>query len=648
MKLASNSSNSKNPNFTNSKYVLIPSILMMGFVPLIMHTYTENTGFEVFDWWANESAYQTDFSLFYKSVAIIIIAITMAFILFYRKFNYDEELPWKKQMWFLAVYGIFVFLSGVFSKYPGFAFKGTVGRYESVLVIFGYLLTFYYTYTYINTEEHVWYFLKGVSYFTLVEFAIAIAQGLGFDILNTKVGKIFYTSPSMWKQLDTIETTMPKHAVYGTLYHPDYFSAYLGILIPVFVSALIAAKIKKDKIYFGIVALLAIFTFYLNIRGYSVISGLLALIAGLIIVWIIASFRNKKIFACTIAVFGCLLISGVVVYNTNNKVHSFAQSYLESTGTKSNIYGQIKGIETNDDDAALDLADGREIHFTYDISDDNSKLDVKATDADGNEIPLMLTGKSSQTYTSTDPAYTGLVFRITSNLEDYQKYTTVDSNAVTEDQIFYFLKVTYDNHDWNFIKYDYAQSDSSTSDDTASSSDNPDYTYLYVNDVLKAVKVKTFDVAEVFPNRLFNGRGGIWNHVLPLIKHTVFLGTGANTFLAVFPQDDYLWRVYMEWPLTAKDHSMYFQQLLENGWIGTAGLIVFFIYMFIRMAVACVRKDKSTAWYKLMMGVFVGLAAYLILGIANDSMVTEAPIAWTAFGLGFASVDILDGKKNNA
>ena len=76
-------SKTKVKNNTPHSY-LIPSIIAMGFIPLIVCYYQFDSMMEQFDWYPNSAAYQADVYLAVKSFAIIFIAAVMVIMLLYR------------------------------------------------------------------------------------------------------------------------------------------------------------------------------------------------------------------------------------------------------------------------------------------------------------------------------------------------------------------------------------------------------------------------------------------------------------------------------------------------------------------------------------------------------------------------------------
>ena len=272
------------------------------------------------------------------------------------------------------------------------------------------------------------------------------------------------------------------------------------------------------------------------------------------------------------------------------------------------------------------------MHLTY-TTDGSSTADgalptftVKATDADGNEIAQQLTDEASQTYSVTDDRYDGIQFALQSfNLTSYDDNGNADtSNTKTV----YAMNVIIDGRTWTFINTFPGKEDS----------------YYYVNDVSKLVKIAKNDSesANIFPNTLFTDRGGFWNRIIPMLKHTVVLGYGPSAFMCVFQDHTYIFRKYYS-VYVAKAHSYYFEQLLESGWIAT-GLIVAFFLAFVLMGAKilthCSYKgllkngdDHANSSSAIHLGLYSSLVVYLIIILANDSMTVTGPVLLTILGL---------------
>jgi hypothetical protein len=162
--------------------------------------------------------------------------------------------------------------------------------------------------------------------------------------------------------------------------------------------------------------------------------------------------------------------------------------------------------------------------------------------------------------------------------------------------------------------------------------------YYYVNSAGKLAKYKNADTANLFRDDAFSGRGAIWNDTIPLLLRHFLVGSGANTFVFEFPQDDYvnMRRVFGDNNFNVKAHSLYLQQGVETGVLGLVALLIFFAWYIVRSAKIYRRANlkESVTWVGI--GLFAAVVVYLIAALANDSNVCTAPVFWVVLGLGFA------------
>jgi len=70
-------------------------------------------------------------------------------------------------------------------------------------------------------------------------------------------------------------------------------------------------------------------------------------------------------------------------------------------------------------------------------------------------------------------------------------------------------------------------------------SNHIDGTYYYYNPVGKFSKIPDIKRSAIFPASLANDRGKLWNKIILWLKNCLLLGTGANTFMMAYSQDDY-------------------------------------------------------------------------------------------------------------
>lgn len=136
-----------------------------------------------------------------------------------------------------------------------------------------------------------------------------------------------------------------------------------------------------------------------------------------------------------------------------------------------------------------------------------------------------------------------------------------------------------------------------------------------------------------------SGRGYIWLRSLEMMKHTVLIGHGADTFTMYFPKDDPFkgYGGLEKGVMVDKPHNMYLQ--LGNNF-GIPALIVFVLMMGMhavtglkRIGFLAATADKKRIYAFAAM---ISVIAYLVSNIFNDSIVSVAPVFWVIFGLSLA------------
>ena len=136
--------------------------------------------------------------------------------------------------------------------------------------------------------------------------------------------------------------------------------------------------------------------------------------------------------------------------------------------------------------------------------------------------------------------------------------------------------------------------------------------------------------------KLANMRGYIWDRTIPLLKKYFFLGSGPDTFIIAFPNND-LVGMYNSGhtnELITKPHCMYLQVGVQTGVPSLIALLVFFGWYLIDSLRIYWRCHYSEYMTYLGVGIFAAVIGYLILSLTNDSCVALSPIFYTLIGIG--------------
>lgn len=588
----------------SSNKVFIPIILLMGIIPLIVHTYSYNSNLSQFNWFPSGADSQTDFFFGWKMIAIIVVGIVMAGILFYQYFKKKQGLRFENAFYFLFFYAMFVAMSALFSSYKYWVVRGSYELFEPVWVVFVYILLCYYTYHFVQEEQQVKFILCGAGIGMAVVTLIGVFQYFGMDFFKTGFGKHLITNPSWWDNLDSLSFNMLEGTSYTTLYNPNFLSFYFGMLIPLLVCVFIAAKKAWQRVLIIVAEVLCL----ICLKGSRSDTGWMALVVGGVILALVLLSRKKKAFCVALAI---MLIGGVAAVAVGSKTDVGIQIKNTIVGTfRIDDRYAVRDIDTGTDSVMLNVR-GNKMYVSY-TTDESGVIVPNCTDENGQTLELAMTDADNQIYVINDERFAG---------GSIQPILLGDDNIPA-------ISVTYDGIAWDFVETQEAG-------------------YCYLNKAGKLVKWEQIKNAKLLNEDAMSYRGHMWNVTIPLLGKHVLIGSGANTYMFEYPQDDYLGQAYIYGfnSYEVKAHCWYLQQWVESGLIGTLALLIFMAWYAVQSIRIYRRVDlhESLSW--IGFGLFAAVLVYLIAGIANDSNVCTAPVFWGMLGLGMATNRMLVEKE---
>lgn len=588
----------------SSNKVFIPIILLMGFIPLIVHTYSYNSNLSQFNWFPSGADSQTDFFFGWKMITIIVVGIVMAGILFYQYFKKKQGLRFENAFYFLFFYAMFVAMSALFSSYKYWVVRGSYELFEPVWVVFVYILLCYYTYHFVQEEQQVKFILCGAGIGMAVVTLIGVFQYFGMDFFKTGFGKHLITNPSWWDNLDSLSFNMLEGTSYTTLYNPNFLSFYFGMLIPLLVCVFIAAKKAWQRVLIIVAEVLCL----ICLKGSRSDTGWMALVVGGVILALVLLSRKKKAFCVALVI---MLIGGVAAVAVGSKTDVGIQIKNTIVGTfRIDDRYAVRDIDTGTDSVMLNVR-GNKMYVSY-TTDESGVIVPNCTDENGQTLELAMTDADNQIYVINDERFAG---------GSIQPILLGDDNIPA-------ISVTYDGIAWDFVETQEAG-------------------YCYLNKAGKLVKWEQIKNAKLLNEDAMSYRGHMWNVTIPLLGKHVLIGSGANTYMFEYPQDDYLGQAYIYGfnSYEVKAHCWYLQQWVESGLIGTLALLIFMAWYAVQSIRIYRRVDlhESLSW--IGFGLFAAVLVYLIAGIANDSNVCTAPVFWGMLGLGMATNRMLVEKE---
>jgi hypothetical protein len=169
------------------------------------------------------------------------------------------------------------------------------------------------------------------------------------------------------------------------------------------------------------------------------------------------------------------------------------------------------------------------------------------------------------------------------------------------------------------------------------------YEYISING--KPDELVSAETFSNMPDTFLNGRGYIWKRVLPLIFRNALLGSGPDTFLLVFPQNDYVARANLGYEfftqMLTNAHSLYLQMALQTGIPSLLCLLAFVGIYLVRswklyIGKPVFGKEKEQKLQRVGAAIALGVIGYLLCGLTWTSSVCTTPIFWMMLGSGMA------------
>ena len=145
-----------------------------------------------------------------------------------------------------------------------------------------------------------------------------------------------------------------------------------------------------------------------------------------------------------------------------------------------------------------------------------------------------------------------------------------------------------------------------------------------------------------------SGRGYIWSRTLPMMKDTLVLGHGADTYCIYFPHNDYVGKYNADWNINKivdKPHNMYMGIIVGTGGLSMLALLILW-GMYIVQSILIYRREYYGSFTVYTgAGIFLGICGFLAAGLVNDSSVSVMPMFYGLLGTGICINMLLSKTK---
>lgn len=583
----------KNAKFIDSYYKVIPLALILLVVPMIVFMKSVTVEGVATQFYNLSSV--DDFFTYYKVVWLLVFSVSS--ILFVTYYTLVKKLKITVSTYFipLFVYYLFVFLSSTFSKYHDIAFNGSIDRFEGFWAISCYIIICFIAAHFITFEKDIKLLFIALGICTTLLCILGLTQFFGFDLLQTDFMKHVILPKDFHHLSDSLDFAFPEKYIYLTLFNPNYVGSFCALVLPICIAMLLLSKTVHVRIISGVLSALVLANLICSRSSTGYFSVLVSII-------ILAVLLRKKIKEYWLPVLGLIICSvGVLIfinYNYSGFIVDELRNFLPEKQSQedSNSGKYITDMEFDKNKMTLHMGD---IYTNIVFKAENRSLNF--LDENGNNVKFRKRNTDQNLLLFDQSKYRHLRIQVNGSLL-----------KVSASNTFYYV----------------------TLDETGS--------FKFINSANKPVDiVKAPSFGFEGYEKWASNRGYIWSRSIPILKDTILLGHGPDTFAYYFPQNDFKGKlISFENPniFVDKPHNMYLQIATNTGVISLIAFLVFvFWYIGSSFKLYFVPKKEDSFYYIAGSACVVSVIGFLVAGLANDSNVTVSPIFWILLGVGFAS-----------
>lgn len=575
------------------KYV-IPLGIIIFLIPLIVRMKAVlATSIEKQVW--NTSDFYSDFFSYNKSKVLIILTCISLMYMFYALVL--ENIVIKKTLFYIpmTLYLILAILSSFMSDHRHIALFGFAERYEGLIILSIYMILLFLAINLTNSKKSLIILLGFLFISSLILCIIGLSQYLGYDLFKSYIGRKLIL-PSKYLNSE-VNISMGKGTLYSTLMNSNYVGSYLALTLPLLLSIILYCKSKKLKIGFSLMFLVN----FAALIGCNSRAGFVGFVAS-IFIYLVFRFKTiinknnlliKLILATLLIVFFIMLnkVANNRFYNNINLIVNqltTSSQYLKTTN--------INDINLqNNNVVKLSLYKGN-IYVSLD-----DKYNLKFTDEKNNALDYEYTQENNIVLKNDD--FKTLLFSL--KKIEQKPVLTLQERALN-------IGFILDN---GTLKY-FVPSTSKIYD-------------------IKPVLSIGFEGKET----LGSFRGYIWSRTLPMLKETILLGKGPDTYAIYFPQQDFIEKLNIGFgqnTITDKPHNFYLGTAFNTGILSLIALLTIFIMYFVQCSKLYFNKEINDLYHVIGFGLFLSTIGYLISCVFNDSMIGIAPVFWILLGCGIS------------
>ena len=597
--------------------MMLPLIFFTAFV--IMITRMMEYQMDLTQFFGGDTFSRLDFFSYGKMIAILICAGLVLLFLCYQVFA--QSFAIKRTLLYIPmlVYSVFVVISHLMSSHRDIALLGFAERFEGTLVLLAYMILLFFAINVINSERDVKVMIYAISISTFILSLLGISQAIGHDFFQTRIGRMMIVPREHWEFIDALIFAFTRGEIYQTVYNINYVSFYLTLLIPVFALLFVRSllKGKEEKLVFKVIwGLLFALTLF-NLVGSASIGGALGLgVSGLAA---IIMFR-KRLFGVWRKPVIALLVIGVIIIGGAGH-QQWIPKIIDTIGSVVAAPAAPAGSPQEGRPAARSHIDyivlSESVHL-MELSINGNGLIVtmspetefwpEITDDGGNTVFMAEVPGGNNEFTLVDRD---------GNADERFEMLTIKGET---SHVGSLLVLTIDREDWVFLVTEERM--------------------FYLNRFGTVMKLEQAEAIGFANNPMFgSGRGYIWSRTFPMMRDTLLVGHGADTYAIFFPQNDHIARHNAGFPvhvIVDKPHNMYLHMAIGTGGISMLAFLVLLGFYFVQSVKLYWRREYVEFIEFVGVGIFLGITGFAFAALVNDSSVSVMPMFYGLFGMGIA------------
>ena len=588
--------------------------IVVSIVPLVVSACYYQIGLKENPWFSNaDVAY--DFFLYWKGQMLILLCGLLALYTAVRQyFAKDVRLSvspiqlHKKYMIPLAVYIGLAVLSTVLSGHRDMALWGGYEQWEGMIIICAYGITLFFSYLLVTGRTEIrivmWGLLVGVAVLSF----LGAMQYFGYDFFRSKAGMAVMNFMAEKKLKFTFKFEVGR--VYATLNNPNYVGSYVALVLPAILS-LVSFHKRKSAVFQSGIALFSSVLLVIMLFGSQSVTGCIGVFATFILFAVYFVIHNKRRPGRIFAALGASVAVIGIVVGLNRPVFEYGVNKI--TNPAPDCF-EVKSLESQD--GFLYMRTSGDDLLKLSVTAKDGVYEYEATDG-GDKIVGWFREGNTDKVKFQDERF--------SKIEISEKCVVADGEELDA----FVIETPSVGKEYTIVL--------SKENDIGSGLSRMSYRMYNPFDKvdgLRHIESIGFEKNQHFGSR----RGYIWSRTFPLLKRHILYGSGPNTFVYEFPNDDYVGmkNVGYDGAVVTKPHNMFLQIWVQTGFVSLLAFLALYGLYFvesIRLYFLCGGLRSSE---KIGLGIMLGTFGYIVTGLANDSTVAVAPLYWCLLGTGMA------------